>query len=197
MMMEIIKNAAKRIRLPDGYAREDLYGYGWLGYKKALKTYKSNSEASMSFDSYAEWQAKYAMIDGWRKENPLSRGNIKLQKAKDRLLLSGRTITDDALCEELGVGKKRLETMKIRFIELDETEPFYDLGFEKMDARILLSCGLAGLNTKELSVIWMHFYRGDTLADIGKNMRISESRVSQIKALALRKMKRTMTYDEV
>mgnify|MGYP003638939060 CR=1 FL=1 len=195
MMMGIIKKVTQRLRLPVGIEKEDLYSYGWMGYDKALKTYGDNSE--MTFADYAEWKVKYAIIDGLRKENPLARGNIELQKAKDRLTLSGQSITDDALCKDMGVGKKRLSTMNIKFVELKDTEPFYNLGFKQMDARILLSFGFSGLSSRELSIVWMHFYRGDTLAEIGKSMCLTESGVSRIKKAALAKMKKTMTYDEV
>mgnify|MGYP001269564390 FL=1 len=195
MMMQIINNAIKRISLPCETAKEDLYSYGWQGYEKALKTYKD--ESTMAFDDYAEWKVKYAIIDGLRKENPLSRGSIELKKAKEHLIKKGVEVNNESLCEELGVGKTRLRVMSTTFVELDEDLPFYDLGFNIMDARILLSFGFSGLTSRELSVIWMHFYRGDTLADIGKSMRISESGASRIKKEALEKMRAAMTYDEV
>ena len=195
MMMKIINNAIRRISLPHETVKEDLYSYGWQGYEKALKTYKD--ESPMAFDDYAEWRVKYAIIDGLRKENPLSRGSIELQKAKEHLIKKGVEVNNESLCEELGVGKARLRVMSTTFVELDEDLPFYDLGFNIMDARILLSFGFSGLTSRELSVIWMHFYRGDTLADIGKNMRISESGASRIKKEALEKMRAAMTYDEV
>ena len=195
MMMTIISKAIRRINLPADVQKEDLYSYGWCGYEKALKTYKD--ESAMAFDDYAEWKVKYAIMDGLRKENPLSRGSIELQKAKERLTKKGVEVNSESLCEELGVGKTRLRVMSTTLVELDEDLPFYDLGFNIMDARILLSFGFSGLTSRELSVIWMHFYRGDTLADIGKHMRITESGASRIKKEALDKMRVTMTYDEV
>jgi RNA polymerase sigma factor FliA len=193
-MMEIIKKAAARIRLPEGCPREDLYSYGWEGYQKALKTYKHDK---ISFEEYAEWQAKYAIIDGLRRENPLVRGKLEMEKAIKSLVNKNERITDESLCEEMGIGKTRLETIRTSFVELDDDIPFHEIGFNIMDARILLSFGFSGLTSRELSVVWMHFFRGDTLADIGKNMRITESGACKIKKEALDKMKAAMTYDEV
>lgn len=195
MMMRVINKAINRIKLPPETQKEDLYSYAWMGYEKALRTYDDGS--TMKFDDYAEWKVKYAVIDGLRKENPLARGKIEMRRAEDRILARGQTLTDDALCHELGVGKKRLRVLRTVHVELDEETPFYDSGFKIMDARILLSFGFSGLTSRELSVIWMHFYRGDTLSDISKNMRITESGVSRIKKEALNKMRNTMTYDEV
>ena len=193
-MMEIIRRAASRIRLPEGMPKEDLYSYGWEGYQKALRTYKYEK---IPFDSYAEWQAKYAIIDGLRRENPMARGKIEMEKAIKSLDYKNERITDESLCEEMGIGKAKLKRIRTSFIGLDDDIPFHEIGFDIMDARILLSFGFSGLTSRELSVIWMHFFRGDTLADIGKNMRITESRASQIKKEALDKMKEAMAYDEV
>tara|TARA_R100000664_G_C2756884_1_gene144888 strand:- start:810 stop:1409 length:600 start_codon:yes stop_codon:yes gene_type:complete len=199
-MINLIKRTIRSMKLPPHVKHEDLYAYGWEGYSKAVKTH--DPSCSVTFDDYAYWKIKYAVIEGLRRENPSVRAIVKLNRARSFLAKAGMESDRDSLLGELGVGTKTLDrwlSIEKGMISIGDHDeiPFFDKGFEVMDARILLSFGFSKLNSKELSVIWMHFFRGDKLSDIGRNMRISESRVCQLKSNALDKMRKAMTYDEV
>lgn len=184
MMMKLIKATVARMRLP--HNRGDLYGYGWIGYKKALETY-SPENSNISFENYAKWKIKYAIIDGIRREDP--RKDRIVRKAKKMVGQRKDLCLDDAI--------RQIDPMANSLCVEQIEIPSRERGFDIVDTRMLLAFGFSGLNTREISIIWMNFYRGDTLKKIGENMNLTESGVSLIRKEALDKMKRAMTYDEV
>lgn len=184
MMMRLIKSTIAKMRLPHAWG--DLYGYGWIGYQKAVETY-SPKNSEISFENYAQWKIKYAIIDGIRREDP----------RKDRIVRKAKKVIGHRKDLCLGDTIKNLDPMTGSLC-VEETEiPIRERGFDIVDTRLLLAFGFSKLTAREISVVWMSFYRGDTLKKIGESMNITESGASLLRKEALDKMKKAMTYDEV
>ncbi len=184
MMMRLIRATVARMRLP--HNKRDLYGYGWIGYQKAVETY-SPENSNISFESYAQWKIKYAIIDGIRREDP----------KKDRIVRKAKKIIGHRKDLYLGDVIRDLDPMTESLCVENTEIPTRERGFDIVDTRLLLAFGFSRLSAREISIIWLSFYRGDTLKKIGESMNLTESGVSMIRKEALDKMKQAMTYDEV
>ena len=183
-MMKLIKKTVARMRLP--YVKEDLYGYGWIGYRQAVETYSSKN-SNISFENYAQWKIKYAIIDGMRREDP----------KKDRIVRKAKKLISQHEGLSLGETIREIDPMSDSSCAEQAEIPTRDRGFDIVDTRLLLAFGFSKLNSREISIVWMNFYRGDTLKKIGESMNLTESGVSLIRKEALNKMRQAMTYDEV
>lgn len=185
-MMNLIEQTVYSMSLPA--ESEDLFGYGWIGYVKAEKTHAKENRY-LSFDDYARQKIKRSVIDGLRRENPRS---AIIKRVKHLVSKEGISF-DDALHRVDPFSVVTGERVCVHEAEI----PIENRGFDIVDKRLLLAFGFSKLTAREISVVWMSFYRGDTLKKIGESMKISESAASLIRTEALQKMKDAMTFDEV
>lgn len=185
-MIQLVESTVARMRLP--VEKGDLIGYGWIGYVKAQKSHAKENR-DIDFESYARWKIKYSVMDGLRRENTKS---AIMRRAKD-LALKQDIPLDEAISTINPLGIETGERICVYEAEIPDEER----GFSTVDRRLLLSFGFSKLTAREISVVWMSFYRGDTLKKIGESMNITESAASLIRTEALRKMRDAMTFDEV
>ncbi len=182
IMVEIGKHV-DQIKWDHGLSRDDLCAYAWIGYVDACDSYDPQS-FKVPFRQYLKGRINLAIVDGSRSENQVSRSIM----AKAKRMAVDKSITVD---EAVGVISPYLRPQSINDLEIGEDR------FEAVDRRLLLSFGFSRLTAREISVVWMSFYRGDTLKKIGESMNITESAASLIRTEALQKMKDAMTFDEV
>ncbi|MEW6483011.1 MAG: FliA/WhiG family RNA polymerase sigma factor [bacterium] len=195
----------------------DLIGYGIIGLIDAIEKFDPNQ--GFVFQTYASKRIRGAIIDELRaldwvprlmrkKAKELEDTYIKLEKKY------GRPATEEEVCEELEITKEEfnqilLDISGTTIISLDEVwylgEDNYEiLGIdtiqasqsqnpeviiEKEEVKDILAGAISRLSEKERETIALYYYEDLTLKEIGKVLNVTESRVCQLHANAITKLK--------
>lgn len=206
------------IGLSNRVNKEDLVGYGMIGLLDAVN--KFEYERGLQFETYAIWRIRGSMIDGLRQEDYLSRSlrekSKKIEEAysvlEQQLL---RSATDEELCQYLNISRDELhkllaETALANMLSMDdpivdeegensryaliadkkEREP-EDI-VDRKQTKLLLAEAIDRLPEKERLVVSLFYYEELTLTEIADIMNLSPSRISQLHAKALYRMRATI-----
>ena len=197
---------------------DDLVGYGMIGLMDAIS--KFDKSKGMNFSTYASIRIKGAMIDEIRKNSPVSKGVAdklnRYNKAVEILrntLMREPGVLDIANYLELSVdeigtienyvnyvSKVSLESMifseddSISLINTikDSNSPNPESALEDKELIEYLERAIDSLREKDRKVIYYYYVKGMTLKEIGKILKVSESRVCQIHNRALKNLKTIM-----
>ncbi len=209
----LVKYVAGRVAsgLPQSIDQGDLVSYGIFGLIDAID--KFDTSRGIKFETYAIARIKGAIIDELRSIDWVPRSvrakARKVEKAyaslEHRLL---RTPTDDEVAAEMGMSKDDLQQVftQISFVglvALDEVlgggdgqsqtlgDTLPDKGegpvgaFEGEEMKQILATAINRLGEREKVVLTLYYYEGLTLAEIGKVLGVTESRVCQIHTKAV------------
>jgi RNA polymerase sigma factor for flagellar operon FliA len=214
-----IKYQALRIasRLPGHIDVEDLIQAGVMGLLSAFSKYDANRNTQ--FKTYAEFRIRGAMLDELRNMDWASRSTrtkIKLlEEAYARMEQElKRCPEEEEVAESLGLDMEQfhhlvLETRGIGVIsiedllspditehgngmELGDSEDPYNIYLGK-ELKALVREALEILSEREQMVLNLYYYEELTMREIGMVLGVTESRVSQIHAQALIKLKRQLS----
>jgi RNA polymerase sigma factor for flagellar operon FliA len=219
----LVRFVASRVAigLPSFIDPGDLASYGTLGLIDAIQ--KFDPERNIKFETYAISRIKGAIIDELRAIDWVPRSVRTKAKAVEHAYSKlraelHRTPTDQEVAAELGISENELQTVfsKISFLsvaQLDEVvfdgergdgttlgETIADLresatgSFEKEETRKLLVDAINRLGNREKIVLTLYYYEGFTLAEIGKILGVTESRICQIHSKAVLQL-RSMLKD--
>lgn len=196
---------------------EDLHQVGVIALLEADDRFDPSMGLSKS--NYISIRVNGAIVDEIRKHMPISRAEAKLlnrrRAAEDKLTqLNKRSPTEDEIAAHLGIDGKDLSKMtssaysKKYPVELDtpiKTLEFEDstltigdmtrsdnaLTADKIDSRrdIWDAFRDADLTEQEAFVLLRHFVEDQYLGEIGEELGVSESRASQHKSSALKKLR--------
>lgn len=212
-----VRLIARRIhqRLPVCVELDDLEQIGAIGLIAAVDRYDPASGVALK--TYAEYKIRGAILDGLRHIDHLSR-NMR-RSAKDMAAATevlahrlGRAPTDDEVAEELGLN---LEEFRRRQASVSGQESLLSLDYETSDGMrasgrvespqpspeqtvnareeaALVARALERLTQREREVIEMAFWQGRKLREIGSQLGLHESRISQVKKAALERLRRTI-----
>jgi RNA polymerase sigma factor for flagellar operon FliA len=157
----------------DASVRPDLYSFAAMGLMDAIERYRP--DVGVRFETYGSRRIRGAIADGIRSMKWLPRG-------ADRR--AGRVIEAivpiDFQTAKTRVGKKLQETLADPL----EPAPTEDVELEADHEEV--QDALGKLPTRERFVVREHYYRRRPLAAIGKDLGVTESRVSQLHRRALR-----------
>jgi RNA polymerase sigma factor for flagellar operon FliA len=215
----LIKYIAHRLalRLPPHVAVDDLISAGVIGLMDALN--KFDPEKKVQFKTYAEFRIKGAMLDELRSLDWVSRSirqkAAQLEKAYQTLEKKrGRAVEDEEVAQEMGLsldhyynlvnevnGVFLLDIENVRnklpklpeedlinlLIDEREKQPLHLLGLEEL--KRVLAQAIDELTSKEKTVISLYYYEELTLKEIGEVLGFTESRICQIHAKAILKLK--------
>lgn len=213
----VIKAMAQRLafRLPAHLDIDDLVSAGVIGLMDALEKYDPSREAK--FKTYAEFRIRGAMLDEIRAMDWVPRSVheriARLQKTyADLLNTLGRPPTDEEVATALNLSQDELDEWLTSaqgavVLSLD------DLGDESADrgdivrmlvdrqhpdplatvvsenVRELVAQAIERLPEKERLVITLYYYEELTMKEIGLVLKVTESRVCQLHAKALLRLK--------
>lgn len=111
----LVRQQANKVadHFPDRVA-EDLFGWGWMGLRAAMRGY--DPDRGFRFSTYAATRIVGAIRDGVRAENPVPKRLLtfsrKVQTTTDQLQTSlGRVPTLDEVADEMRVERESLEIM--------------------------------------------------------------------------------------
>ena len=215
----LIKYIAHRLamRLPPHVSVDDLMSAGVIGLMDALT--KFDPKKKVQFKTYAEFRIKGAMLDELRSLDWVSRSvrqkAAQLEKAYQTLEKKrGRAVEDEEVAQELGISMDHyynlvnevngvflldIENLRNKLPKLPEEDlinllmddkekqPLYLLGLEEL--KKVLAQAIDELSPKEKTVISLYYYEELTLKEIGEVLGFTESRICQIHAKAILKLK--------
>jgi len=214
----LVKYLAGRlaVKLPPCLSQEDLESCGVFGLMEAIDKY--DPSRGINFESYAQCRVRGAMIDEMRRLNWLPRSAWdrlkRIGEVKEKIQSeTGQPASDEMLAKELGIKVEEVRKAvrnyhMISLSSLEETTLTADgeqvrwgnlledplspdpLEFlETQEAQQILIQAIDSLSEKDRIVLALYYKEGLTLKEIGRVLEISESRVCQIHARALDRLR--------
>jgi RNA polymerase sigma factor for flagellar operon FliA len=217
----VVKAMAYRLayRLPAYMDAEDLVSVGIMGLMDAMDKYDPGREAK--FKTYAEFRIRGAMLDEIRSMDWIPRSVHErvtlLQRVHAKLLnRHGRPPTDEEVAAEMNLSPSELDEFLVRsqgavLVSLDDIN-LHELDGPKIldmladthhpdplaiilndQERERVADAIQELPEKERLVLTMYYYEELTMKEIGRILKVTESRVCQIHTKAVLHLKGKLT----
>ncbi len=199
---------------------EDMLSYGMQGLIEAYHAFDPTRGAK--FSTYALPRIRGAILDALRAAHPLPRSLQKFSSDLDQASATlyvklGRTPTRAELAKEMGLSQKdflsTLRTSSIRVVSLEalaetavngNTEKLREMADDDRGVdpdsmaqdtmvRHLLQSAVDTLPDREKTIVQLYYMRAHSLKSIGQSLGISESRASQLRHRAIRRLRSTLT----
>ena len=211
----LIRFVAQKIsaRLPANIELDDLISSGVIGLIDAIDKY--DPTRNNKFKTYAEFRIRGAILDELRAQDWVPRSIRDKSKALDRTLVKleaelGRSPTDQELADRMGLSSLEefynlvTQVRPVSMLSINDSTTFSSRD-EKTILNLLESCKinnpLMRLNEKSVQevvtraiealperqriVLSLYYYEDLNLREIGKVLRVTESRISQLHAQAI------------
>lgn len=206
-----------KVALPPTFSFEDISSYGIEGLIDAVE--KFTTKMGARFETYALVRIRGNIIDKVRSQDFLPRSvrrKIRDVKEAQEVLKKqyGRAATNTEIANFMGVEKGKIDQLladdtsitsiydkkgasdsDIEIIDTIEDEgtlaPHEQL--EKKDVQKELEEALKRLPERERTIMVLYYHENMTLKEIGDAINISESRVSQLHAQAIMKLKNLLS----
>jgi RNA polymerase sigma factor for flagellar operon FliA len=203
-------------RLSSSIEAEDVMSAGVMGLVDAAQ--KFDSSRAIQFRTYAQFRVRGAMLDylrslTWAPRAMYGRARKLNQTRSDIEKRSGRNATTPELAEEMGLSIKEQHNLMLDIERLHfcDGESLYE---EKAMARAALSADTTSdihfeIERKELIailsqiincipqrqklVLWLYYFEGLTMKEVGQVLKVKEARVSQLHSKAIATLRRYMT----
>lgn len=222
--ISLVKYVVGRIRvnLPSSIATDDLAGYGVEGLIDAINKYRLDKGAK--FETYALTRIRGAIIDRVRSQDWVPRAvkqRLKeVQKATQELAAKlDRTPSAEEIAAHLEITPDKVREIvadahKTSVLSLQEkkdlsnsdstelidtiqdknaTTPLDQL--EQKDSKKELERALSRLPERERVILALYYHENMTMKEIGESIEVSESRVCQIHAQAIMKLRNLLTHN--
>jgi RNA polymerase sigma factor for flagellar operon FliA len=191
----------------------DLVQDGVLGLIDAA--HRFDEGRGIRFETFAERRVRGAMIDALRRDawpRGVRRQRRELDAAREALRRElGHEPSIADLAARVGSDEKRLSRTIVRINTIEATSPLAtgehmdesslptvlipsepdapDKAYEKTEARHLVRTAIQSLPWRERRVIGLYYYGEATMKQIGHEIGVNESRVSQLHARAIRRLR--------
>ncbi len=204
--------------------RDDLYSAGVIGLMEAIERFDISK--GLHFSTYANIRIRGAIIDEIRKTDWVPRSiRIKTRKIdaiiNRHFVKTGEFPTDSEIAQkmditldeyyrmtdnfgplflsslELPVSQGSDENLKLKDVVADKNLTPMEETLIRKKVRGRLTDAIAKLPKREKLVISLYYYEDLNLKEIGKVMKVSESRVSQIHSSAIAKIKTVIHSDDL
>lgn len=221
----LVKYVAGRVGvgLPRNVEQSDLVSFGVFGLIDAIE--KFDPERGYKFETYAIARIKGAILDELRSIDWVPRSVRSKARTLERAIGKleaehHRAPTDDEVAAEMGVTQQQLQTTlsQISFVgvaALDEMLAGGERGesvtlgdtvadtnagpmgvYEVEEMRQILAESINRMPEREKIVLTLYYYEGLTLAEIGRVLGVTESRVCQIHTKAVLQLRSRITATE-
>jgi len=206
-------------RLPRHVEMQDLVQAGIVGLLEACRTYDPAKDAQ--FSTFAKFRIRGAILDSLRKLDWGSRAVRKkgreIDAAATRLESAlGRQPSEEEIARELNIGLAELQALRCEIDSLyllgQQVESHFESGdvrdliesapasgkenpFELCadgERRELLAKAIAELDEREQTILSLYYREELTMKEIAEVIGFAQSRVSQIHAVALAKLRRRL-----
>jgi RNA polymerase sigma factor for flagellar operon FliA len=203
--------------MPNSIAVSDLVQDGVLGLMDAA--HRFDEGRGIKFETFAERRVRGAMIDALRRDawpRGVRRVRRELEAARESLrreLGAEPTVAD--LARRVGADETRLERTILRISTIESTSPVANLEsidtaslppvlvpsappapdqqYEHNQVRAHVRAALATLPSRERRIISLYYFKEATMKQIGKEIGVNESRVSQLHARAMARLRKSLT----
>ena len=218
----LIKFIAQKIaiRLPPNIELDDLISSGVIGLMDAIEKYDPTRDNS--FKTYAEFRIRGSILDELRAQDWVPRSVRDKAKLLDRTLVNleqemGRAPTDEEVAAKLEVSMDEFyelvnQVRPVSLLSIDDAATFSNVD-KKSILNLLEGCKLNNpftqlnlkavkdivtksiqeLPEKQRLVLSLYYYEDLNLKEIGKVLRVTESRVSQLHAQAITRLRAKLT----
>jgi len=210
-----VEQLARRVAatMPHSIDIGDLVQDGVIGLIDAARRFDEGR--GIKFETFAERRIRGAMIDALRKDawpRGVRRQRRELEAAREELrreLGCEPSLAD--LAAKVGSDEKRLGRTIVRINAIESTSPLAnndrmdesslpqvlipsepeqpDTAYEKAETRDRVREAIASLPPREQKVIGLYYYGEVTMKQIGAEIGVNESRVSQLHARAVRRLR--------
>lgn len=207
----LVKYVVGRVRsgLPASVESADLVSEGVFGLMDAIE--KFDPGRGWEFQTYAVPRIRGAIIDSIRSADWVPRSvRTRLREVETaRTALHrelGRDPEDAAVAERLGTTPAELRTLLTKptqmgsaaddeIAELGDDAPRLEQAFEDEGTREVLRRAVRELPERDQVVIALYFFEGLTLAEIGRVLQVTESRVSQLRSRATKVLRERLSVE--
>lgn len=210
-----VERLARRVAatMPHSIDIGDLVQDGVIGLIDAARRFDEGR--GIKFETFAERRVRGAMIDALRKDawpRGVRRQRRELEAARETLrreLGCEPSLAD--LAAKVGSDEKRLGRTIVRITAIESTSPLAkhdhldestlpqalipsepeqpDTAFEREETRARVRAAIASLPPREQKVVGLYYYDEVTMKQIGAEIGVNESRVSQLHARAIRRLR--------
>ncbi len=223
----LIKFIAQRIaiRLPPHIEIDDLISSGVIGLMDAIDKYDPTRD--IKFKTYAEFRIRGSILDELRAQDWVPRSIRDKSKMLDRTIVEmeaelGRMATDEEVAERLGMSMEEFydlvnQVRPVSLLSIDDSTTFSNVD-KKSILNLLEGCkfnnpynqlnlklvkdvitkSIEDLPERQRLVLSLYYYEDLSLKEIGMILRVTESRVSQLHAQAIARLRAKLTqfFDE-
>ena len=218
-LLPLVKRVAwqMRERLPLHVELDDLVSSGVIGLVDAIR--KFDGRRHVALDRYARHRIRGAILDGLRSLDTASRDmrkkNRKAEKVNRQLEMKlGRPPSETELAGGLGMSLDAWyrAVRELQTVGMDWLRPLGSVGMKpqwpahedalaadndghqfdscyRREQREILDRALARIPERERQIVRLHYQQELTMKEIGKKLRIDESRVSQLHSAALARLR--------
>lgn len=213
--LPFVEQLARRVAatMPHSIDIGDLVQDGVIGLIDAARRFDEGR--GIKFETFAERRVRGAMIDALRKDawpRGVRRQRRELEAAREELrreLGCEPSLAD--LAARVGSDEKRLGRTIVRINAIESTSPLAnndrlddtslpqalipsepeqpDSAYERAETRDRVRDAIASLPPREQTVISLYYYGEVTMKQIGQEIGVNESRVSQLHARAVRRLR--------
>ena len=213
-----VQQLARRVAatMPHSIDIGDLVQDGVIGLIDAAQRFDEGR--GIKFETFAERRVRGAMIDALRKDawpRGVRRQRREIEAAREELRREhGCEPSLADLAAKIGSDEKRLGRTIVRIHTIESTSPLAssenhdestlpasllpsepeqpDRAYEKAETKDRVRAAIASLPPREQRVIGLYYYGEATMKQIGAEIGVNESRVSQLHARAIRRLREAL-----
>ena len=205
--------------MPHSIDLGDLVQDGMIGLIDAA--HRFDEKRGIKFETFAERRVRGAMIDAMRRDawpRGIRRVRRELEAAREKLrheLGSEPSLAD--LADHMGSDEARLSRIIVRINTIESTSPLAtvdsataanlppvmvplempapDKACEQGEVAARIREAIKALPRRERKVIGLYYYGEVTMKEIGNEIGVNESRVSQLHGRAVQRLRKTLGRD--
>ena len=216
--LPFVESLARRMAstMPHSIDLGDLVQDGVLGLIDAA--HRFDEDRGIKFETFAERRVRGAMIDALRRDawpRGVRRVRRELEAAREQLrreLGAEPSLAD--LARRVGSDETRLERTIVRISTIESTSPLANLdqtdsatlpavlvpsepmspdrAFEQREVKDRMRAAMARLPARERKILSLYYYAEATMKQIGQTIGVNESRVSQLHARAIQRLRKIL-----
>jgi RNA polymerase sigma factor for flagellar operon FliA len=216
--LPFVESLARRVAssMPHSIELGDLVQDGMLGLIDAACRF--DEDRGIKFETFAERRVRGAMIDALRRDawpRGVRRQRRELEAAREELrreLGAEPSLAD--LAARIGSDEAKLGRTIVRINTIESTSPLSagdnvdgtclpaalvpsepqapDKAYEEREVRDRIRAAITSLPPRERKVVGMYYYSEATMKQIGLEIGVNESRVSQLHARAIQRLRKAL-----
>ncbi|MFZ3230823.1 MAG: FliA/WhiG family RNA polymerase sigma factor [Pseudobdellovibrio sp.] len=218
----LIKFVAQKIavRLPPNIELDDLISAGSIGLMDAID--KWDPSRDNKFKTYAEFRIRGSILDELRAQDWVPRSVRDKSKALDRSVAKleielGRNPTDEEISSNLNMSMDEFHDLvnqvrPVSLLSIDDQPTFSDSDkksisnllegsksgnpFNQLNVKVIkdvVAKAIEELPERQRLVLSLYYFEDLNLKEIGQVLRVTESRVSQLHAQAVTRLRAKLT----